>query len=149
MHRVLRSAFWVAAILVSATTVGLAAATPPEVVRAEHLYGDGKFKESLQVLDAYLKSHPGDVTALVDRGDDYEALNNQRAAIADYTAALAINPDYAYALASRCESYREIDERKSALADCNVAISLNPRLSYAYRERALLEVRDRELTTAL
>ena len=36
-----------------------------------------------------------------------------RSAIADYTAALAVNPDYAYALASRCESYRELDQNQA------------------------------------
>ncbi|HEY6325604.1 MAG TPA: tetratricopeptide repeat protein [Candidatus Cybelea sp.] len=140
MHRVLCCALSLGALLVSTAAVAAADTTPPEVAQAERLYSDGKFKESLAILNAYLKDHPRDATALADRGDDYEALDDQRSAIADYTAALAINPDYAYALASRCESYREIDHSQEALKDCDAAINLNPKLAYAYRERALLKV---------
>lgn len=130
--------------LLASLAIGLsglpAASATADVQPAEQLYRDGKYKESIAILTAYLKDHPTDTTALVDRGDDYEALDQQGAAIADYTAALAINPDYAYALASRCESYRETDQAQSALTDCNAAIKLDPRLAYAYRERALLEL---------
>ncbi len=72
----------------SATSAAAAAASAPAVTQAEQLYNDGKFKEAIAVLDAYLKEHPQDATALVDRGDDYEALDNQQTAIADYTAAI-------------------------------------------------------------
>jgi tetratricopeptide (TPR) repeat protein len=115
------------------------ATTASEVVQAERLYSDGKFKEAIDLLNHYLTAHPQDATALVDRGDDYEALNEQQSAIADYSAALAINPEYAYAYASRCESYREIDQNDHALQDCNKAIELDPKLAYPYRERAILE----------
>jgi tetratricopeptide (TPR) repeat protein len=110
------------------------------VLRAEALYKDGKYADSLAILNKYLAEHPNDVNALVDRGDDHEGLGDQKAAIADYTSALALNPEYAYAYASRCESRREIDLNREALADCSKAIELSPKLAYAYRERALIQL---------
>lgn len=106
-------------------------AVAPEVTRAEKLYNDGEYRQAIDLLNVYLSTHPNDATALVDRGDDYEALDNQQAAIADYTAAIAINPEYAYAYASRCESYFELDQGQRAMDDCDKAIELNPKLAYA------------------
>ena len=111
-----------------------------DVLHAEALYKDGKYKEAIEVLTKYLATHPSDATALVDRGDDYQALRDQKSAIADYTAALAINPDFAYAYASRCQSRYEVDQAAAALADCTKAIDLSPKLAYPHRERAMIEL---------
>ena len=95
-----------------------------DVLQAEKLSGSGDNKAALALLDRYLTQHPGDARALVDRGDVYEDLGNERSAIADYTAAIAVNPEYAYAYASRCESRWEIDQNRDALADCDKAVEL-------------------------
>jgi tetratricopeptide (TPR) repeat protein len=126
-----------------------AQASGGEVARAKQLYDDGKYKESISLLDGYLTAHPGDATALVTRGDDYQALGSQESAIADYTAALAINADYAYAWASRCDSYLSIRQSQKALADCDKAIGLDPGMGYAYRLRALLELDADDAQSAL
>ena len=138
MHRALWPILSAALFLIA--TAAAPAATPAEVAQAEQLYNDGKFKESIAVLDAYLKAHPNDAAALVDRGDDYEALGEHQTAITDYTAAIGANPDFAYAYASRCESYFHLDQDQRGLQDCNKAIELEPKLAYAYRVRARIDL---------
>jgi predicted Zn-dependent protease len=66
MYRWLCCAFFGGAVVFSAAA---APADPPpasEVAQGEQLYNDGKFKESIQVLDPYLRAHPQDATALVE-----------------------------------------------------------------------------------
>lgn len=110
--------------------------TPPEVKQAEALMNEDKDAQAIAILDAYLKTHPNDATALVDRGDAYEDQDKHAKAIENYTAAIAINPSYAYAYASRCQSYEMLDQHKLALTDCDKALELNPKSAYAYRQRA-------------
>ena len=135
------SGFCLAVIfLFGAGDIALGQSSGDDVARAKQLYNDGKLKESLALLNSYLSAHPADAAALVARGDDYQALGNQEAAIGDYSAALAINGQYAYALASRCDSYRSIDQNQRARSDCDKAIELDPKMAYAYRVRALVEL---------
>lgn len=138
-----------AMFLFGANGIALAQSAGTEVARAKQLYDDGKFKDSVALLNVYLSSHPADATALVARGDDYQALGNQEAVIADYCAALAINGEYAYALASRCDSYHSIDQNQRARSDCDKAIELNPKMAYAYRVRALVELGEDDAQGAL
>ena len=124
-----------AALFLIATAAAPAAAAP-EVAQAEQLYNDGKFKESIAVLDPYLKAHPNDAAALVDRGDDYEALGDHQTAIADYTAASAsirILPMHMPRAASRTSSRPE-STRRSRIA--TKPSSSSRKLAYAYRVRA-------------
>src|SRR5690349_975333 len=76
----------------------------PVVLKAEGLEKAGKDNDALKLLNAYLAKNPKDARALADVGDAYQDLGDQQKAIDSYTAALALNPDYAYALASRCDS---------------------------------------------
>ena len=140
------------ALVAALSTVAIAradAGTAPEVNKAESLYNDGKYKESLSVLNKYLATHPKDATALVDRGDDYAALDDDKSAVADYSAAIDVNPDYAYAYASRCDSLNSLQQNTQAKPDCDKAIELNPKMSYAYRVRAYIEIQQGDAKTAL
>jgi tetratricopeptide (TPR) repeat protein len=138
-----------AMLLFGASGIALGQSAGNEVARAKQLFDDGKFKESVALLNTYLSAHPADATALVARGDDYQALGNQEAAIGDYSAALAINGQYAYAWASRCDSYHSIDQNQRARSDCDKAIALDPKMAYAYRVRALVELGEDDAQGAL
>lgn len=118
----------------------------PVVAKAESLVQAGKDADALNLLNGYLQKHPNDARALADRGDAYQDMSEQDKAIADYTAALAVNPDYSYAVASRCDSRYRIDQNQGALADCTRAIELSPHYAYPYRIRALtnLEMGDKD-----
>src|SRR5262249_24656582 len=62
------------------------------LVQAEKLISQGQSKDAIVILDAYIARHDPDVRALVDRGDAYEGLGDQHSAIADYTAAIVLDP---------------------------------------------------------
>ncbi len=63
-----------------------------------------------------------------------KGLYNQ--AIADYTAAIALNPDYPEAYGNRGIAYGRIGLYDQAIADETRAIALNPTLDKAYGNRA-------------
>jgi len=126
-----------------------AAGSSGDLNHAESLYKEGKYKEALALLNTYIAGHPKDATALVDRGDDYEALGDPKSATADYSAAIEINPDYAYAYASRCDSRDELGQNRKALDDCDKAIGLDPKMAYAYRARARVHVHLNDSQAAL
>ena len=72
----------------------------PRSRKAQTLLMQTRIEKRWRLLDTYLKTNASkDAQALVERGDAYEALNRYTEAAADYTAALAINPDFAYAYA--------------------------------------------------
>ena len=86
---------------------------------------------------------------LVDQGDKLEDKDDQLGAIALYSKAIALDPDYAYAYASRCQSEWELDDNASAQRDCLRATKLDPYSAYAYRGLALAEGDLGHLDTAL
>lgn len=57
------------------------------------MFSDLPPSEAIPLLDEYLKSHPDDEEALIQRGQKHWSLNHRREAINDYLAAIAINPD--------------------------------------------------------
>ena len=59
------------ALLTTSSSVAQQAG-PDDLTHAENLYKAGKYKESVALLDVYLKAYPKDATALTDRGDDYQ-----------------------------------------------------------------------------
>lgn len=74
--------------------------------------------------------------ALIDRGLAYRRLGNQPAAIANYTAALAIYPRWTNALIGRGNAYALLGQYQEALADYDSALALEPADTDAHRGRA-------------
>ena len=113
-------------------------AATPEVQRAETLIDGGKNAEAIELLNTYIAAHPRDQRALADRGDANYNLKKREDAIADYSAAITIDPTYTYAYTSRCQTYYDLDKDDLALPDCSKAIEIDAESSYAYRTRALV-----------
>lgn len=68
-------------------------------LRLGSIYKDqGKYKESLKMLDLFLGQHPQESGVLVDRGDVKVKLGDKKGAEADYRLALKFIPDYQPAL---------------------------------------------------
>jgi serine/threonine protein kinase/tetratricopeptide (TPR) repeat protein len=57
-------------------------------------------------------------------------------AIADYTEAIRLKPDYAEAYSGRAFVYTFVGKFDQAIADCNEAIRIKPDLAEAYKNRA-------------
>jgi len=57
-------------------------------------------------------------------------------AIADYTEAIRLKPDYAEAYSNRAFVYTFVGKFDQAIADCNEAIRIKPDLAEAYKNRA-------------
>jgi serine protease Do len=64
---------------------------------------------------------------------------NISAAIADYTQAIKLNPNYTAAYTSRGIARSAIRDEAGAIADLNRAITLNPNLADAYTSRGLIK----------
>lgn len=78
------------------------------------------------------------VLAHFNRGLAYWRLNDLDRAIAEYTAALQLNPNYAKALYNRGLAQRRRGDDKAALADYTAAIAADQRFAVAYTARASL-----------
>jgi tetratricopeptide (TPR) repeat protein len=77
-------------------------------------------------------------TAFVARGDAYAAKKQNDAAIADYTAAINLRPDYPEAIAERAVVNSAAHRYPEAVADRSRLIKDNPYDLEAYLDRALL-----------
>jgi tetratricopeptide (TPR) repeat protein len=82
-------------------------------------------------------SKAGDFTAAdyVNRGATYHALGRYAEALADYGAAIRLDPNLAMAYANRGATYHDLSRHAEALADFDTAIRLDPNLAMAYANR--------------
>lgn len=74
--------------------------------------------------------------AYVSRGMALDKLDNLPGAIADYGAALRLDPDSVSAYYSRALALIGRDDHQNALADLDRAIALSPKMAQFYRDRA-------------
>ena len=75
---------------------------------------------------------------LAARGNDYNAKGDLDRAIADYDAALRIEPAFADVLNSRAMAWRAKGDRRKALADLDAALRLKPDFEAARANRKIL-----------
>jgi tetratricopeptide (TPR) repeat protein len=75
--------------------------------------------------------------ALTFRGNAKRSQGDNSGAIADYSQALTLQPDYRPALIGRGIAYRETNDPTRAMADLDQAIKLDPKDAKALYERGL------------
>jgi tetratricopeptide (TPR) repeat protein len=75
--------------------------------------------------------------ALTFRGDAKQSQGDNAAAVADYSQALTLQPDYRPALIGRGIAYRDTNEPARAMADFDQAIKLDPKDAKALYERGV------------
>jgi tetratricopeptide (TPR) repeat protein len=73
------------------------------------------------------------------RAGEKEQNGDLRGAIADYTQAIQLKPDFADAYKNRGDVRSELGDKPGAIADYNKAISLNPNDAGFYNNRALVK----------
>jgi len=74
--------------------------------------------------------------AFNNRGYAYQGKKDLARALADYTAALRLDPNMALIYLNRAVAYKETGELGRALADCNRALELDPENRLLLRSRA-------------
>ena len=79
-----------------------------------------------------------DAKALTARGEGFSAKGDLDRAIADYDAALKIDPSFAEALNSRAMAWRAKGDRRKALADLDAALRLKSDFETARLNRKML-----------
>jgi lipoprotein NlpI len=87
--------------------------------------------------------------AYADRGLAKSAKGDTDGAVADYTKAIEIKPDFADAYARRGNLKKEKGDLNGALADINKAIQVDPKFSWAYHYRGCLRYDQRAFADAM
>ncbi|QLE56447.1 tetratricopeptide repeat-containing serine protease family protein [Nostoc sp. TCL26-01] len=72
----------------------------------------------------------------IQAGDKYDK-GDLRGAIADYTQAISLNPNYVNAYNDRGNARSELGDKKGAIADYNAAIKINPRYAKGFYNRGV------------
>ena len=92
----------------------------------------------------------GDAAAYLNRGLDHLFKEEHTLAIADFSAAIALNPGDAIAYNRRGNAYIDIGEADLAIADFSQAIALDPDFAFAYycRGNAYLDIGETDLAIA-
>jgi len=76
-----------------------------------------------------------DAKSYVDSGNAWYDKKDYDRAIADYTEAIRIDPEYSKAYNGRGIAYDNKCEYDNAIEDCNEAIRINPEYVHAYNNR--------------
>jgi len=93
---------------------------------------------TMSVCKADVEVKSLDAKTLLARGDDFNIKGELERAIADYDAALKVDPAYAEALNSRGMAWRAKGDRRRALADFDAALKLKPDFEAARANRKSL-----------
>ncbi|NCS09281.1 MAG: tetratricopeptide repeat protein [Microcystis aeruginosa G13-07] len=85
-------------------------------------------------------SQPNSTTAetYFKQGEDYRNNNQYDKALAAYTKAIEINPQYADAYYNRGNVYDDLKEYDKAIKDHNKALEINPQYADAYNNRGIV-----------
>jgi tetratricopeptide (TPR) repeat protein len=84
-----------------------------------------------------------------NRGIEYHKAGDINRAIADYTQAIALNPQHEYAYNNRGSAYYTKGELDRAIADFTQAIAINPVFDGAYTNRGIVYYDKGELDRAI
>ena len=107
---------------------------------AAHVRGD--FDQAILFYDKVVRdggiSDWTTAVVLTNRGMAYLDKDQVDRAIADFDAAIKIEPDYGPGFRNRADAYYRKDELDRAIADYDDAIRLDPEDSYAFRHRGIV-----------
>ncbi|MGE5158179.1 MAG: caspase family protein [Gemmatimonas sp.] len=99
--------------------------------------GDAAVAACTRALESGRLNRTDRVRAYNRRGILWKRKGEHDRAIADYTAAIELNPNYLFAYYNRGISYREKQDFDRAIADYTAAIRINPKYPQAYVNRGV------------
>ncbi len=94
-------------------------------------------EQSDRVVDKSKHDKLREASEALDRGDRAFGKGNNEEAIAEYTEAIRLNPEYGLAYGSRAVVYSSKRDHDKAIADYTEAIRLDPKDAQAYCNRAV------------
>jgi len=95
------------------------------------------WKDGVTLWNDVIRNYPLDPVAYHNRALAFKDAGDYERAIADFTTALSINPQFIDAYNNRGLAYKNKKEFKKALADFDTALSLSPRYAKAWCNRGL------------
>lgn len=111
-------------------------------LKLQLLQKQGRGRDTLQLVDAFIAKHPDNATALNERCWIKATLNIRlETAIADCDAALKIAPESAAILDSRAFARLRLEQVPAAIEDYNAALKIAPKLAASLYGRAIARAR--------
>lgn len=90
---------------------------------AEKLEKEGKFTESIHLLNKAIEKDPKNIYALINRGVDKSILEDYNGAIEDYSKVIEIDSNNTLAFLNRGKNKKRIKDYYGAIEDFNKAIA--------------------------
>jgi tetratricopeptide (TPR) repeat protein len=103
--------------------------------RGIDLYLCDREEEALTELDRAIAHNARNAHAWARRGETHRWLGHYEKAIADFTAALELDPTYTWALGSRGQAHQQAGRYEKAIADLTAALQLDPTYAWALGSR--------------
>ncbi len=112
-----------------------------------------KYENAVEALNQGIleaeKDKETDFLLYETRGGVFHILKRHQEAIADYTQAITINPQYALAYNNRGLAKSNLGDKAGAIADYTQAITINPQYALAYYNRGLAKYESEDKTGAI
>lgn len=103
------------------------------------LYQQNQYGELLAIFNAILAESglaaDHRAISLAHRGETYRLMGRNKDALADFTRAIELNPNYAWAIGSRGQTYRQLGRNEDALVDFTRALELDPNDAWAIHNK--------------
>ncbi len=93
---------------------------------------------SLESLNATLQQNPQDIEAYIERGLLHAKLNQDRAAIADYTEIIRLDPNHALAYNNRAVAKINLRDYWGAYQDYTQVVRIRPTQAITHNNRAIV-----------
>ncbi|MCA9895647.1 MAG: tetratricopeptide repeat protein [Anaerolineae bacterium] len=102
---------------------------------ANAILNDPNSRQVVERMDVLVDLYPENALGYASRGLAYYHLGEYEAAIADYTQAILLEPQYVEAHNNRGNAYSELQQYEEAIADFTQAIAIDPLYTLAYNNR--------------
>ncbi len=99
---------------------------------------DGNPEHADDVLSAAIELRPGNTDLLIDRGLARADMHRYKAAVEDFSRAIALDNRLSEAFAFRASAYRYLDDLNAARADIERALTIDPDNMQALLERGII-----------